>query len=91
MIVSICVGWTGFVMFATLHNFWRPAMTNDRDAATFAQAARARVPESFRGNLVLVVLEAGHPVAKAAIGPPGSVPDGSSEVVPLPRTALRRC
>lgn len=78
MIVSICVGWTVFVMFATLHNYWRPAMTNDRDAATFAQAARARVPESFRGNLVFVVLEAGHPVAKAAIGPPGSVPDGSS-------------
>jgi CubicO group peptidase (beta-lactamase class C family) len=65
-------------MFAATNNFWRPAITNDPRATDFAQAARASVPESFRGNLVLVVLEAGRPVAEDGIGPTGSVPDGSS-------------
>jgi CubicO group peptidase (beta-lactamase class C family) len=78
VIISICLGWTILVAVATLHNFWRPAITNDPGAAAFAQAARAWVPETFRGNLVLVVLEAGRPVAEAGIGPTGSVPDGSS-------------
>lgn len=63
---------------ASVHNFWRPAITNDPGAAAFAQAARAWLPESFRGNLVLVVVEAGRPVADVGIGPSSAVPDGSS-------------
>lgn len=76
--VLICFGWTILVAFAALHGFWRPAITSDGGAAAFAEAARARLPERFRGNLVLVVLEAGRPVAEAGMGPPGLAPDGSS-------------
>jgi len=78
LIVSICLGWTILVTVATLHNFWRPAITNDPGAAAFAEAAKAWLPEDFRGNLVLVVLEEGRTIAEAGFGPPGAVPDGSS-------------
>lgn len=78
VIVSICLGWTILVTVATVNNFWRPAITKDSNAAAFARAGEVWVPETFQGNLVLVVLEAGRPAAEAGMGPPGAVPDGSS-------------
>jgi CubicO group peptidase (beta-lactamase class C family) len=78
LIIAICLSWTILVTVATVHNYWRPAITKDSNAAAFARAVEVWLPENFRGNLVLVVLEAGRPAAEAGMGPPGAVPDGSS-------------
>ncbi|MCR8725083.1 hypothetical protein [Frigidibacter sp. ROC022] len=45
--VPICLSWTFFAVFLTLHDFWRPATMSDRDAA-----ARA-CPHLFAGSAPL--------------------------------------
>ena len=64
--------WAGFILFGTLHGWWRPPLAPTGDARAFATAAVDELALKHRGNVVFVLIQAGKPVRQysASVGQP---------------------
>lgn len=84
--VSGSVLWIAVVLVVSLQGWWRVPLAPGGDARAFLSALEQSVQESFRGNLIATLVEAGVPVGNVVVGPNGAEP-GMKSVFKSPRSA----
>jgi CubicO group peptidase (beta-lactamase class C family) len=75
MMLAVLLAWAVFVPFAVLHDWWQSPIAPRGDVHAFAASSRDIVDGRLTGNLAMIVLDGGHPVADyyASIDPEEAV------------------